>query len=234
MMSPDCLRNFADIAKGRLMFQVAIFDVDGTLVDTMGSIFHLVNDTLRHFNLRTLSEEEYAPLCWLGARDMSEEAVRIAAGSAGIVELFTPEMKRRYLENPVGDARPFEGITETLEVLQKKGITLAVLTNKPDEINNRLMSELFRPGLFARMQGDTGRMPLKPNPTALLRMMMELSRTPRECVYVGDTPGDMRTAERAGIRKIGVTWGGHDEKALRKAGADFIAKAAVDLIQWII
>ncbi len=203
------------------MFKCVIFDVDGTLIDTLETIYILCCNTLARFGLRPLTKEEYNPLFGLGARDLTEGILDIVLnGDRSMSETVHQEMVTRYYDNPISGSKPFNGIPEMVNELLRKEVTLAVLTNKPQNILNRMIEEFFKPDSFARCVGHSGNMPLKPDPSTLIALIDELGYKPHECVYVGDTPIDIQTAKGAGAYSIGVLWGLYGKKTLIQSGAD--------------
>ncbi len=215
------------------MIRAAIFDVDGTLVDTKEAVFLLMNETLLHFGLAAITFEEYSPLFGLGAYGMSEGVLRISAGQAhGLeVEEFVAEMSRRYLIEPLKNTRHFSGVPQLLHSLRDKGIVLAALSNKPEEINRKIIQGMFPAEIFAHSMGHRPGFALKPDPGMLRLLCGRLGVLPESCLLIGDTPIDMQTAKNAGAMAVGVLWsGGYDAAALRAAGADYIAATPEEIL----
>jgi phosphoglycolate phosphatase len=216
------------------MKDVAIFDVDGTLVDTRNAVFLLMNETLAHFGLRTITQEEYDPLFGMGAYGMSAGVLRIAAGSDRLIDEFMGVMLENYRQDPMQNTRYFTGIPKLLEQLYSFGITIAALSNKPDNINNLIIESAFDRDLFAYCLGHKPEFPLKPDPHMLYILMDKLGVDPQNCVLIGDTPIDVKTAQNAGILSLATLWGGYDEVALRKAGADVIAATPEEVFKFFV
>lgn len=189
------------------MIKLAIFDLDGTLLDTLDTITYYVNKTLQKYGIKPYAREELRPFIGKGARNLITRALeaRGALESLDFDELFA-YYNAEYDASPYYLTHPYEGIPELIEELKGAGISLAVLSNKP-EISTRACIEHFFRG-FDIIRGGRAEVPLKPAPDALYSIMDELSVTPMEVAYIGDSEVDIETMKNAPVAiPISVTWG---------------------------
>lgn len=216
------------------MIKACIFDLDGTLTDTVASIARPINRTLELFGLRPRPVEEY---CYY-AGDGMDMALRRALAAAGdregiYVERGIPICRKWFQEDPLYHVKPYPHIKEMLEQLEKRGIRKAVLSNKPHEAAIPVVESIFGKGVFDRIQGQTAEIPKKPDPTGALQIIEKLGVKKEECLYFGDTNTDMETGHRAGLCTIGVTWGFRPRSELEEYGADRIIDSPLEIISLV-
>lgn len=217
------------------MIKAAIFDLDGTLADTLPDLLTAMNGMLRHFGWPERTLAELKSFINRGARvfvarsmpegswsDMHDPIVDEA------IEVYNACYDKCYND----ETCPFDGITETVEALVSAGLGLGVLSNKQDFFVKPMTEKLF-PGSFGIIRGQ-GEYPEKPEPTSAIVTARELGALPEECVFVGDSDIDMKTAVNAGMYPIGVAWGYRDPEVLIEAGAKYIAKTPADLTDHIL
>lgn len=197
----------------------AVFDLDGTLLNTLDTIHHYLNLTLEKYNLPHVSLDETRAMVGDGARLLISRAMGEAAADRELYDRVFRDYNAAYNADPYYLTEPYDGIPELLGRLLGQGITLAVLSNKPDTAV-KLAVEHFFSGLFTAVQGGVDTTPLKPDPTALLNMLSALGFTPDETAYIGDSEPDVLTAKNAGVAfPIAVTWGFRTSEQLVSAGA---------------
>ena len=207
----------------KLMIKACIFDLDGTLLNTLVTITHYVNSTLSERGLAPISESECCSFIGHGARHL----IRCALGTCGIsdeemVESTLKAYNAKYDADTLYLTKPYEGIVDMVDSLFASGIKLAVLSNKPDATTVDIVSKFF-PDRFTVAHGGRAGIPLKPDPTALNMTMAELGVSPSEIMYIGDTGVDVTTGKNAGVYKtVGVTWGYRSVAELVECGADII------------
>lgn len=205
------------------MIDLVIFDLDGTLLDTIEDLGDSVNEVLR---ARGWPEHAYDVYCrhigdgmeLLVRRSMPPGAT---ADEALVVEVLA-EYRAAYGRNWNNKSRPYPGVVELLAALVEQGIKLAVLSNKPHEFTGRCVAELLPGAPFEKVYGDRQGVPRKPDPGAALSIATDLGVVPARTMFVGDTDVDIRTGAGAGMRAVGVLWGFRDEAELRAAGAAHI------------
>lgn len=197
------------------MIRGAIFDLDGTLLNTVSALQRSMNLTLKEFGLPEIGEREVKKYVGNGSLNYAIRSLRRFGKDD---PALTEAVYRRYLEifdqNSTFGVCPYDGMPEALEVLRERGICLAVLSNKPQKQVEDNIRACYREGLFAAVRGEVPGIPLKPDPAGLFRLLSDLELVPEECLYFGDTGTDMETGTAAGLHTIGVLWGFRDEEEL--------------------
>ena len=196
--------------------KAVIFDMDGTVANTLTSITGFGNAALEAHRLKTFPVDRYRTFVGNGADILMRRMLTAAKGT------YTEE-----------DVTPYPGIVELLQKMRENNVKAAVLSNKPDNMTCYIAEKLFT-GLFDVVHGQREGVPKKPNPSAALLLCEELGVTPAECLYVGDSGVDMQTGQNAGLFTAGVTWGFRDEKELEENGADTLVHNAEELENLIL
>lgn len=213
------------------MIKACIFDLDGTLADTLESMSSVANEILLQFQLQPQPTENFKYYCGEGA-DM---LIRRLLKDAGDPQLeHYAECRRMYREkfdaDPLYRVVPYAGIIEVLREMQKQGIKLAVCSNKPHAAAIKVIREMFD-GYFDFVIGQSEDIRRKPAPDGPLKAASEFGVKPSECMYIGDTRTDMETGTAAGMYTIGVLWGFRDREELENSGSDRIAEKPADLLR---
>lgn len=213
------------------MIRACIFDLDGTLADTLESMASVANKIMKRFGLAELPVENFRYYSGEGA----EMLVRRCLKDAGDPEMtHYEEARQMYREmfdaDPLYKVTPYEGIPEILRELKKRGLHLAVCSNKPHEAAVKVIGRLFG-GELDLVIGQSSRIRRKPAPDAPLKAAEILGVSPEECMYVGDTRTDMETGKAAGMYTIGALWGFRDREELESSGADIVAETPKDLLK---
>lgn len=213
------------------MYKACIFDLDGTLTDTLESLTYSVNATLRELGLAQITDEQCKSFVGSGARKLIERSLK-AAGDSNLehMEEAMEVYGRIFKENCTYHVAPYEGIEEMLEKLKQAGVKLAVLSNKPHLQTRDVVAAFFKSGTFTCVQGQQEGVPRKPDPTAVIQLADELGVTREECLYIGDSDVDMQTGAAAGVTTIGVTWGFRSREVLEENGATYIVNKAKEII----
>lgn len=209
---------------------LVVFDLDGTLVDTLPAIAEAMNAVLREEGLPEWPREKYRRFAGDGAamlvkRATSHQFDHDDKKVAGLLQMF----RERDEKTDEQFARPYDGVREALESLAADGATLAILSNKEHPEAWKLVEREFGIERFAAVRGVTPGAPLKPDPTVLLDIMAMARSTPTRTVYVGDTDTDMRTGRNAGVFTVGCAWGFRDADELRSTGADVVIASPREL-----
>lgn len=211
-------------------FDTFIFDLDGTLLDTLPDLVELTNAALNEQGFPSRTTDEIHSFVGNGARALMYQAVPADATT----EQAEAAMRRWMELYPViGNklTEPYPHIEEALAELAARGINLGVLSNKFDQgVHDVIDAHL--PGMFHVKHGECADIPRKPDPTGLLRSIAELGSTPDRTAYVGDSPGDVAVSRNAGTFAIGVAWGYHHADDLRAAGADVVLEDACELLRF--
>ena len=212
------------------MSRACIFDLDGTLTDTLESLTYSVNETLREMHLSRITKEQCRAYVGNGARVLVQKSL-MAAGDpeASRIDEGMEIYGRVFDENSTRLVEPYEGIRDLLAELKEEGIRLAVLSNKPHRQTVRVVETVFGTDVFDLIQGQKEGVPRKPDPSAALMIAEELGAGCKETVYIGDSEVDIATGKAAGMKTIGVSWGFRGREGLKEAGADLIADSAGEL-----
>ena len=213
------------------MKNVCIFDLDGTLADTVESIAQAVNRGLEHFGYESRLVEEYKYYAGDGLNTALQRALHRAGDTEGhCLKEGIPLVRQWLAQEPLYRVKPFPGIAETLAGMKKLGVSLAVLSNKPHPQAVQVTETLFGKGYFDKIQGQMEGIAQKPDPAGAFQIARELGADPKSCLYIGDTNTDMLTGRRAGMYTVGVTWGFREQKELEESGADRIVHKPEELL----
>ena len=208
-------------------YDTIIFDLDGTLLDTLDDLMDATNHALRQMGWPERSKDEIRQFVGNGVAKLIERAVPPGTDDAGVkkaLDIFTPY----YDAHKQDKTAPYPGIPDMLTALKARGLTLAVVSNKFDAAVKGLMPEYF-PGLIdaAAGEAEAAGIPKKPHPAMVHAVLRSLGADPARAVYVGDSDVDLQTAKNAGLPCISVTWGFRDEDFLRAhGGATFVHSPA--------
>ena len=212
-------------------FDTFVFDLDGTLLDTLPDLVVLTNAVLRECGFPERTSAEVLSYVGNGVKALMYQAVPQDADEEA-VEAAMRRWKELYPQYGYRLTKAYEGIPETVAELERRGARLGVLSNKVDAGVQEVVG-VYLPGLFAVAHGESADIPRKPDPTGLLRTIEELGSVPERTVYVGDSTGDVAVARNAGTYAVGVTWGYHEAERLRAAAADLVIddpRALLDLL----
>lgn len=215
------------------MKRLAIFDLDGTLLDTVADLANATNHALAHCGYPTHATEAYYQFVGNGINMLFcralPEGERTEENIARIRELFVPY----YNEHNADDSRPYRGIPELLDSLQKQGIQLAVASNKYQQATEKLVSHFFPTVRFVAVYGQREGIPIKPDPTVVGDILSIADMRHEDTLYIGDSGVDMETAYRAGVESVGVTWGFRNKEELEANHACHIVDHAEEILQHI-
>ena len=204
-----------------------IFDLDGTLVDTLGDIAGTMNRFLESHGWPGHPVEAYRMMVGRGLTNLIRAAV--PPEHADRAAQLYPAVFRQYESMGVGSSRPYPGPTAALSELAAAGAALAVVSNKPDPFTIAMVEALF-PGVpFAFVHGGRDGVPSKPDPAPAFEAARACGFAPAGCAFVGDSNVDMRTAVAAGMVPVGAAWGFRGEDELLSAGAVIIARSMADI-----
>ncbi|KFE62527.1 HAD family hydrolase [Hyalangium minutum] len=208
--------------------RAAIFDLDGTLVDSLADIATAMNHSLTQHGLPLHSVDEYRHFVGEGVMVLVRKA--LPPDREDLAASVLAAYRAYYEEHLFDQTHVFPGIPAVLAQLAAENVRLAVLSNKADVFTRRLVDGFF-PGVpFTSIYGERAGVPRKPDPTAALGVAAELGVAPAGCAFVGDTAVDMNTARNAGMYAVGVTWGFRSAEELRSHGARALATTAEELL----
>lgn len=213
------------------MYKACIFDLDGTLTDTLESLTYSVNLTLQELGLSPITHDQCKAFVGSGARKLIERSIQAAGDEkAERIEEAMEAYGRIFKKHCTYRVAPYDGIAEMLAKLKAQGIKLAVLSNKPHLQTRDVVATFFDEGVFTCVMGQQEHIPRKPDPTAVGMIMEELAVAKEECLYIGDSDVDMQTGATAGVDTVGVTWGFRTKEVLVRNGATYIVNKAEEII----
>lgn len=206
--------------EGPLAAPGVIFDLDGTLADTLRDISDAVNVSLEHFALPAQPIERVRAFVGDGVSQLMSRAA--GTEDAGQVAALVERFRDYYSVNYLRHTRLYPGMEETVSILRRARCPISVLSNKPHEFTQRICNALRPPGSLDAVAGASEDYPKKPDPTAALLLAQRMGRPPQRVVMVGDSAIDVQTARNAGMRCLAVTWGFRDRPELEAAGPDAV------------
>ena len=199
-------------------FTAVIFDLDGTLLDTLADIGDSVNLMLAEYGFPGHTTDDYRRFIGSGIRMLVTRALPIQGRSEERVAACVRRAREIYWENWNRKTRPYDGITDLLDHLKAKGLPLAVLSNKPHDFTVRYVKAYFDRWDFKVVMGQNDHFPVKPDPASALDIARQMGLAPEAFLFVGDSAVDMQTAAAAGMHAVGVAWGFRGPKELRENG----------------
>lgn len=215
------------------MKKLVIFDLDGTLLNTIADLAAATNQALRHFGYPTHETEAYRFFVGNGINKLFERALpdgeRTEENILKIRSRFVPY----YDEHNADLSRPYPGIPELLSTLQQQEIRMAVASNKYQAATRKLISHYFPEINFVEVLGQREGIPAKPDPSIVYDIMRKAGVKNEEVLYVGDSNVDMQTAHHAGVTAIGVAWGFRPRTELEALYPAHILEKAEELLQYL-
>lgn len=208
--------------------KTVIFDLDGTLLDTLGDLADATNEALRRHGYPTRTDEEVRTFVGNGIRNLMQRALP-AGTDDDTVSKCLAAFRAHYDAHMMCRTRPYPAIPELLTALRERGIRMGVLSNKYDPAAKTLTAHYF-PGLIDHTFGERPGVPRKPDPTAPRELLEILGAAQNATLYVGDSGVDMETARNAGLYAVGVTWGFRGRGVLVEAGANALIDHPSELL----
>ena len=213
--------------------KAVIFDLDGTLIDSLEDLANSVNQTLKEFGFNTHEISAYKYFIGDGVKVLLNRATDEKVDEETINKLHK-RFKVIYKSEIDSKTKVYNGIYKLLEKLEKQDYEKAILSNKPHNFTLDCMNKFFKDYNFINISGQKDDIPKKPDASASLLIASEFKKDVKDIYFVGDTKVDMQTAKNAGMIAIGVLWGFRDEKELRDNGADFIVSNTDELYNILI
>ncbi|MBQ6714787.1 MAG: HAD-IIIA family hydrolase [Clostridia bacterium] len=214
------------------MIKAVIFDLDGTLVNSLFDLAAACNYALTEKGFHTHTIEEYKYFIGNGIPKLIERAVPENHRNEHIIKAVREEFLRYYSVHFVDKTVAYDGMMETVTELKDRGLKLAVVTNKADNMAKSVVKAVYG-DIFDIVLGLTDKFPAKPEAASTLNVLKQLSVTADECVFVGDSAVDIITANNAGLKSVGVLWGFRKREELAENGATYIIEKPQDLLEII-
>lgn len=216
------------------MKKAVIFDLDGTLSDSIASIKYCCDRAIAPFGYGPFPEDDYKYFVGDGAVNLVKRALR-AAGDEELLHFEEAmELYRQYFAaDCMYRVKPYPGIPELLTALKEQGLKIAVLSNKPHEQTVDVIETLFGKDCFDVIFGQKEGVPVKPDPAGVSAVLRELGLEAGEVLYLGDTATDMKTGKGAGAFTVGALWGFRERKELEENHADAVIGHPLELLEYI-
>lgn len=204
---------------GAARFQAVLFDLDGTLLDTLADLANSMNAVLERSGYPTHPVDAYRHFVGDGMEVLVRRVLPEGARTEEIVATCLADMRAEYGRRWAETTRLYPGVAELLDGVAARGVPMVVLSNKPDEFTRLTVAQLLAPWHFAVVRGMGPDTPAKPDPTGALAVAASVGVAPEAVLYLGDTATDMQTAVAAGMFALGVSWGFRDRAELEANGA---------------
>jgi len=212
-----------------MSYQAVIFDLDGTLLDTLEDLADAANQALAEMGLPRHPVADYRYFVGDGLMALVERILPAESRDAQNVDKLATIFRHHYSRNWDSKSRPFAGIDEMLRSLAEAGLKLAVLSNKPHDFTSLCVERLLGGHSFSLVLGERKGVPKKPDPAGALEVAEQLRVSAEQCLYLGDTNVDMETARRAGMVAVGVLWGFRTRAELVDSGAEYLLEKPADI-----
>jgi phosphoglycolate phosphatase len=216
-------------------FKAIIFDLDGTLLDTVDDISDSANSVLKRYNFSTYTPAQYKLFVGDGMETLVSRLLpKNKKNNKQLIKKIVSEIKVEYAKNWNKKTKIYPGIKSLLSTLSKKGIKMCVLSNKPEKFTKLMVQHFFPKTKFEFVFGARDGVPKKPDPALALKIVKNLNLFPSEFIYLGDTKTDMQTATNAGMVAVGVLWGFRTKKELIKSGAKFVVRYPREVLNFFL
>lgn len=215
-----------------MRYKAAIFDFDGTLLDTLDDLADSMNAVLTELGLPAHPVDSYRYFVGQGMTNLARLATP-ADTAPEVREKIVAMIGKTYGDSWAVKTAPYAGIPGLLADLRRRGLKIGLLSNKPDQFTQVMAAHFFPAGTFDAVSGAKKDVPIKPDPTSALAMARELGVAPADILYFGDTDVDMKTGLSAGMFTIGVTWGFRPVAELTGAGANAIIDTPAEALRFL-
>lgn len=215
------------------MYELVIFDLDGTLLNTIGDLSSAMNAALREFGYPERTQAECQSFVGNGIYKLVERSLPKQGATQEEVLKVKQVFDTYYEAHSRVQTKPYEGIVELLKILQQQNIRCGVVTNKTHLFACQLVTHYFG-DLVDLVFGQRPQIPAKPHPHSVQEMIAYFNVAPDKCLYIGDSDVDIQTAKAANLTSVGVCWGFRSRAVLEKAGADYIVEDAHALLKLIL
>lgn len=216
-----------------MKYKLVVFDLDGTLVNSLTDLAVSVNEGLLKAGLKTHAVEKYKKFVGNGREKLVERAMGKEYNDKKLRSIVKSTFDSYYSLHCNDNTSSYKGCADLLYELKKLGVKTAVLSNKPDEFVEKILNKVYPSHKFDFAWGKKAEYPTKPSPEALNAIVEKSGVKKSECLYIGDSDVDVKTAENAFVDMIGVEWGFRGREELVSAGALFVASTAEEILEYI-
>ena len=213
-----------------MKFKAVLFDLDGTLLDTLDDLADSMNASLRRFGFPPNPVDTYRYFVGDGLMSLVARALPADHRDDATVNQVASAEWEEYSRNWANKTRPYVGVPQLLDALQERGVAICVLSNKPDDFTRIIVRKFLSEWKFAAVRGQGRETPVKPNPTGARQIAAKIGIAPAQFLYAGDSNTDMKTANAAGMFAVGVLWGFRSKDELIAAGAKALIERPSDLL----
>ncbi len=214
------------------MFEAVLFDLDGTLLDTLEDLANAMNRVLESWRLPTHALDKYRLFVGDGVENLVRRALPENMRDPPNLSRGVRAMREEYSKAWAVCTRPYPGVTELLEGLSARAVPMAILSNKPDDFTKEMVRTMLGSWRFHPVLGERPAVPRKPDPASALEIASQLGVQPQSFLYLGDTDTDMRTAVAAGMFPVGALWGFRSGEELLSSGARRLLKRPQELLEF--
>ena len=216
------------------LYRACIFDLDGTIINTIHALTYTTNLVLEHFGLGPLTEKQMKHMVGNGYKKQMERSLKACGeGAMAYYEASLPLYQKLFKENCLYHLESYPGMQELLDRMKAAGMELAVLTNKPHDRGVETVEAVFGKGYFSYILGEKEGIPKKPDPTGVFMVLKALGKEPGECLYMGDTNTDMETAANAGLDAAGAVWGFRGREELKAFHPKYLADQPLEIAKML-
>lgn len=213
-------------------FKAVIFDLDGTLLNTLTDLANSMNAVLSKHGYPTHPVDDYRYLTGGGVKELVSKALPLEARNENLVEKLVEDLLSEYEKHCFDTTHPYDGILDLLSTLKKAGIRMAVLSNKQDKFTKLMVHRLLADVEFEVILGARDNVPKKPDPTSAIEIVSIMKLLPKEFIYLGDSDLDMQTALSAGMYPVGALWGFRSSQELLQSGAKALIEKPIELLNF--
>ena len=214
-----------------MKFKAVLFDLDGTLLNTLDDLADSMNSSLKRFNFPTHPVDTYRYLVGNGLINLVRQALPEGHRDEATIDEVAVAQWEEYAKNWAAKTKPYEGIPQLLDALEERRVAMCVFSNKPDDFAHKIIQKFLFTWRFDVVLGQTKDIPVKPNPLGANQIARKLGVKNAEFLYVGDSNTDMKTANAAGMFAVGVLWGFRPKDELIAAGAKVLIERPSDLLK---
>ena len=215
------------------MVKLVIFDLDGTLVNSIWDLADATNKALTEYGFPVHGVDEYYYFVGDGMLKLIERALPESNRDEETLKSVHKRFTELYAECYLNKTTAYDGMPELVKKKKKRGIKTAVASNKNDDFTAKIIGKLFKKGSFDVTMGKREGVAAKPSPEIVFNILKKLEEKPEDAVMVGDTNIDVSTGKNAGLRSVGCLWGFREINELREAGADFIVSNPREILELI-